>query len=203
MSSYGRTENTVTRPQTLRPATGQVRIGVAAIGVGPLGTQVAGTVDAVGPDSAGFARGDRVTFRATSKLARRIVVPEHDLMGVPSGVTLDAAVGVMPCALIARSVVKLAHRVARGDRVRIDRSTGEFAPFIAAWVEHVGGEVVQSDADAVITGQDVESARSMRTGAGLAQQAAADVYAAIRAGVFDGVAPAGTLLHPADVTLAA
>jgi NADPH:quinone reductase len=195
----------VTRPQTLRPATGQVRIGVAAIGVGPLGTQVAGTVDAVGPDSAGFARGDRVTFRATSKLARRIVVPEHDLMGVPSGVTLDDAVGVMPCALIARSVVKLAHRVARGDRVRIDESTGAFAPFIAAWVEHVGGAVVEGDApaDAVITAQDVESARSMRTGAGLAQQAAADVYAAIRAGVFDDVAPAGTLLHPADVTLAA
>jgi NADPH:quinone reductase-like Zn-dependent oxidoreductase len=195
----------VTRPQTLRPASGQVRIGVATIGVGPLGTHAAGTVDAVGPDSAGFARGDRVTFRATSKLAKRMVVPEHDLVGVPGDVSLDDAVGVVPCAAIARMVVKLSHRVARGDRVRIDESTGVYAPYLAAWVQHVGGTVVTDDgpADAVLTAQDVAVARNVRTGHGLAQQAAADVYAAIRAGVFDGVGPTGRLLHPSDVTLAA
>lgn len=194
----------MTRPQTLRPASGEVRIGVAAIAVGPLGTQVAGTVDAVGPESAGFARGDRVTFRATSRLAKRIVVPEHDLMGVPGDVSLDAAVGIAPCASIARTVVKLAHGISKGERVRIAPDTADFAPYLAAWVRYVGATVVEDgEVDAVITGQDVASARNLRTGHGLAQQAAADVYAAIRAGAFDEVAPAGRLLHPADVTLAA
>jgi NADPH:quinone reductase-like Zn-dependent oxidoreductase len=194
----------MTRPQTLRPAHGEVRIGVASIAVGPLGTQVAGTVDAVGPESAGFARGDRVTFRATSKLAKRIVVPEHDLMGVPGDVSLDAAVGVMPCAALARTVVKQVRPVHRGDRVRITEDAGAVGPYIAAWAAHLGAHVVeQGPVDVVVTGADVVTARGTRPGHGLAQQAAADVYAAIRAGAFDGVGPAGRLLHPADVTLAA
>lgn len=191
----------MTRPQTLRPAPGQVRIGVAAIAVGPLGTHVAGTVDAVGPESAGFTRGDRVTFRATSRLARRVVVAEHDLMGVPGDVTLDDAVGVMPCAALARTVVK---RVRRGDRVRVAADTGAVGPFVAAWAAHLGGQVVEEGpADVTVTASQLAAARAARAGHGLAQQAAADVYAAIRAGAFDAVEPAGKLLHPADISLAA
>jgi len=38
---------------------------------------------------------------------------------------------------------------------------------------------------------------------GLAQQAAADVYAAIRAGAFDALGPVGRVRYPAEVTLAA
>lgn len=195
----------MTRPQTLRPASGEVRIGVAAIGVGPLGTQVAGIVEAVGPDSAGFARGDRVTFRATQKpAATRLLVPEHDLVGVPADVSLDAAVGVMPCAGLARTVVKQVRPVRRGDRVRIGDDTAMVGSYVAAWAEHLGAEVVDDGpVDATITATDISVARSVRPVHGLAQQAAADVYAAIRAGVFDEVGPSARVLHPAEVRLAA
>lgn len=194
----------MTRPQTLRPASGEVRIGVAAIGVGPLGTQVAGVVDAVGPESAGFARGDRVTFRATAPLATRIIVPEHDLVGVPADVSLDDAVGVMPCAALARTVVKQVRPVRRGDRVRVAEDTTVVRPYVAAWAEYLGAEVVDDGpVDATITRSDIAAARAARPGHGLAQQAASDVYAAIRAGAFDAVGPAGRVVHPGDVTLAA
>lgn len=195
----------MTRPQTLRPASGEVRIGVAAIGVGPLGTQVAGIVEAAGPDSAGFARGDRVTFRATAKpTATRMIVPEHDLVGVPSDVSLDAAVSVMPCAGLARTVVKQLRPVRSGDRIRIGKDTAIVGAYVGAWAEYLGAEVVtEGPADAAITATDIAAARGVRPVHGLAQQAAADVYAAIRAGVFDEVGPSARVLHPADVSLAA
>ena len=195
----------MTRPQSLRPATGEVRIGVVAIGVGPLGTQVAGIVEAAGPDSVGFARGDRVTFRATERpTATRMIVPEHDLVGVPVDVSLDAAVGVMPCAGLARTVVKQVRPVRRGDRIRVAADTAVVGAYVAAWAEYLGAEVVaEGPADAAITANDIAIARAARPVHGLAQQAAADVYAAIRAGAFDEVGPSGRVLHPAEVSLAA
>lgn len=195
----------MTRPQTLRPATGEVRIGVAAIGVGPFGTQVAGTVDAVGPESAGFARGDRVTFRANAPFgAARVVVPERDLVGVPADVSLEDAAGVLPCATVARTVVRQVRPIRSGDRIRIAPDTAAVGPYIAAWAQHLGAEVVtEGPVDAAITATDIAAARTARPVHGLAQQAAADVYAAIRAGAFDGVGPVGRVLHPAEVTLAA
>jgi NADPH:quinone reductase-like Zn-dependent oxidoreductase len=195
----------VTRPQTLRPATGEVRISIAAIGVGPLGTQVAGTVDAVGLESAGFARGDRVTFRASAPIrGTRMVVPERELLGVPADVSLDDAVGVLPCAGVARAVVRQVRRIRSGDRVLVGDGAAAVGPYLAAWVEHLGASVVsEGPADATITATDIATACATRPVHGLAQQAAADVYAAIRAGVFAPAGPVGRVLHPTEERLAA
>lgn len=227
------------------PAAGEVRVVVAAIGVTALGTQVGGTVDAVGPDSVGFARGDRVAFRADRPdNAARVVVHERDLIGIPADVSLDAAAVLFPCALLARTVVRQVHTIGSGDSVAVlDRSV--VAPFIRGWVEHLGARLVDRDAadahstsdalstsdapstadapntadapitpDALITPADLRRARDWRPGHGFAQQAAADVFAAIRSGAFDAV-PLGTLeqarngsrapvlLHPGDMGLAA
>lgn len=208
------------------PAAGEVRVVVAAIGVTALGTQMGGTVDAVGPDSVGFARGDRVAFRADRPdNAARVVVHERDLIGIPADVSLDAAAVLFPCALLARTVVRQVHTIGSGDSVVVlDRSV--VAPFIRGWVEHLGARLVDRDADALITPDalitadalitpaDLRRARDWRPGHGFAQQAAADVFAAIRSGAFNAV-PLGTLeqarngsrapvlLHPGDMGLAA
>lgn len=203
------------------PAAGEVRVVVAAIGVTALGTQMGGTVDAVGPDSVGFARGDRVAFRADRPdNAARVVVHERDLIGIPADVSLDAAAVLFPCALLARTVVRQVHTIGSGDSVVVlDRSV--VAPFIRGWVEHLGARLVDRDdadavisADALITPADLRRARDWRPGHGFAQQAAADVFAAIRSGAFNAV-PLGTLeqarngsrapvlLHPGDMGLAA
>ena len=108
---------------------------VGAVGVSALGTQVAGTLEAVGPDSAGFAKNDRVAFRSTEPTSSTtVVVAERDLSGLPSDVSLDSAAAIFPCALLARTIVRQIHAVGPGTRVAItDRSV--IAPFIAAWVE--------------------------------------------------------------------
>ena len=201
-------------PLSLKPSEGEVRVQVAAVGVTALGTQVAGTVDAVGPDSIGFARKDRVAFRAPRPVNDpRMIVAEHDLIGIPADVSLDDAAALVPCALLARTVVKQVHVVGRGDRVRVtDESV--VAPFIRAWVRHVGATLVDDDASITISGADIRAALAWPATHGLAQQAAADVFAAIRSGAFAGIelstpdeARSGSrhpvLLHPAEVSLAA
>ena len=68
-----------------------------------LGTQVAGIIDGVGPDSAGFAKNDRVAFRSLAPTSAAIItVAERDLIGIPADVTLDAAAALFPCAMLAR-----------------------------------------------------------------------------------------------------
>ena len=197
-----------------RLAKGEVRVRVGAVGVSALGAQVAGTVDAVGPESAGFARNDRVAFRSLAPTGSpTVVIAERDLIGIPSGVSLDEAAAMFPCALLARTVVKQVHAVGKGNRVSVT-DVSVVAPFIEAWVNHLGASIVTEDADVVISGQSVRVGLGVRAGHGLAQQSAADVFAALRAGAFDSITlstPAEArrgsrfpvLLHPAEVSLAA
>ncbi|WP_143544703.1 hypothetical protein [Salinibacterium xinjiangense] len=203
---------------TQRLQEGDVRVRVGALGISALGTQVAGTIEAVGPDSAGFARNDRVAFRSIAPTSSTtVVVAERELMGIPADVSLDSAAAILPCALLARTVVKQVHVIGRGTRVAIT-DVSVIAPFVTAWVEHLGGTVVAGgetgQADLVISGQSIRSALGVRSGHGLAQQAAADVFAAMRTGAFDSIALSSAadarngsrspvLLHPAEVTLAA
>jgi len=203
----------MTRSTAPRPAEGEVRVQVAAVALSALGTQLAGTVDAVARDSIGFARGDRVAFGALRPASGRLIVAERDLIGVPADVSLDAAAGLFPCALLARAVTKQVHTVGRGDRVAV-RDTSALAPFIRAWVQHLGGELVDDYAQVTVTAEDIRAARAWKSAHGTAQQAAADVFAAIRAGAFDSIqfstpdearrgSRSPVLLHPAEVTLAA
>ncbi|CAN5315633.1 hypothetical protein BH11ACT5_BH11ACT5_13570 [soil metagenome] len=203
----------MTRSTAPRPAEGEVRVQVATVALSALGTQLAGTVDAVARDSIGFARGDRVAFGASKPAKGRVIVAERDLIGVPADVSLDAAAGLFPCALLARTVARQVHTVGSGDRVAV-RDTSALAPFIKAWVSHLGATVVDDLAQVTITGADIRTARAWKTAHGTAQQAAADVFAAIRAGAFDDIAfstpdearqgsRSPVLLHPAEVTLAA
>ena len=217
MASTSRNSRVINQPLQ----EGDVRVRVGALGISALGTQVAGTVEAVGPDSAGFARNDRVAFRSiastSSTSSATVVVTERELMGIPADVSLDSAAAIFPCALLARTVVKQVHSIGRGTRVAVT-DVSVIAPFVTAWVEHLGGTVVAGGetgrAELVISGQSIRSALGVRSGHGLAQQAAADVFAAMRAGAFDSIALSSVaearngsrspvLLHPAEVTLAA
>lgn len=206
------------RVTTQRLQEGDVRVRVGALGMSALGTQVAGTIEAVGPDSAGFARNDRVAFRSIApSSSTTVVVAERELMGIPADVSLDSAAAIFPCALLARTVVKQVHVIGHGTRVAVT-DVSVIAPFVTAWVEHLGGTVVADGetgrADLVISGQSVRLALGVRSGHGLAQQAAADVFAAMRTGAFDSITLSSVadarngsrspvLLHPAEVTLAA
>ena len=206
-------QSSKTRGLDVRPAVGEVRVKLATVGLSALGTQLAGTVDAVARDSIGFARGDRVAFRGVRPGSGHVIVQEDELIGIPSDVSFDAAAGWFPCALLARTVTRQVHSIGIGDRVAVtDRSA--IAPFIRAWVQFLGAQLVDAGADATITTNDIRAARAWKATHGTAQQAASDVWEAVRGGAFTGIAfstpeqarlgsRSPVLIHPSEVTLAA
>ena len=170
-----------------RPKAGEVRVRVGALGMTPLGLQAAGLVDAVGPEAAGFAPGDRVCYRATPENSGLTpIISERDLIGFPKDIAIETAAALLPYGVIARTIVKQLHPIGRGNRVFVAPSPEGIDEFVTAWVADLGGEIVdnQRDADVVIAASDYAAARRWRYGQGLSQQAAVDVFQAVRRGVF-------------------
>jgi hypothetical protein len=167
-----------------------VRVRVGAVGMSALGLEAAGTIEAVGPEAGGFAPGDRVVYRQTPETSgMRLILPERDLLGFPKDVSLEAAAGLLPLGMLARTVVKMQHPIGRGNRVFATEDATGVHEFVRAWAIDLGAEPVDSPAGAVvISSADYEAARRWRYGHGFAQQAAADVFQAVRRGVFDGIA---------------
>lgn len=173
-----------------RPTKGHVRVRVGAVGMSALGLEAAGLVEAVGPEAGGFAPGDRVVYRATAETSGlRLILPERDLLGFPKDVSLEAAASLLPLGMLARTVVKMQHPIGRGNVVFVTPDASGVDDFVRAWARDLGAIVVDDEkaAAVVISAADYEAAKRWRYGHGFAQQAAADVFQAVRRGVFDGI----------------
>ena len=177
-------------PMFPRPRTGEVRVRLGAVGMSALGLQAVGHIEAVGPEAAGFAPGDRVAYPASGETkGLRVVVSQRDLIGFPKDVPIDKAAALLPQGRVARTIVKQLHSIGRGNTVSVAPDASGLDAFVAAWVADLGGVVVDDPrADVVITASDYAVAREWRSGHGIGQQAAADVFQAVRRGVFDGIA---------------
>lgn len=184
----GQTRSRLSRSTLQRPRHGEVRVRVGALGLSGLGVQAIGRIEAVGPEAGGFAPGDRVAYRLTSEtLGLSHIIGERDLIGFPKDVAIEKAAALLPLGLVARAIVKQLHSIGRGNRVSIDADDSGVDTLVRAWVRHLGAELVDSDADVVITAKDYAAARLLRNGHGFAQIAASDVFQAVRLGVFDDV----------------
>jgi len=175
-----------------RPREGQVRIRLGALGLSALGVQAIGRVEAVGPEAAGFAPGDRVAYQFSAQTpGLSHIVGERDLIGFPKDVAIEKAAALLPLGVIARTIVKQLHSIGRGNRVSVASDPSGVDDFVRAWAEHLGATIVEpneSNIDVAITPEDYKAARMLRNSHGLAQLAASDVFQAVRGGVFDGLA---------------
>jgi hypothetical protein len=174
------------------PRQGEVRVRLGAVGMSALGLQAAGQIEAVGPDAAGFARGDRVAFRTTfPRTGLTPVVSERDLIGFPKDVSIDQAAALLPLGLLSRTIVKQIHAIGRGSRVLIETDSLGADDFVRAWTVDLGAVVIDSGTgeavDFTVSAADYRVARRWHYPHGLGQQAASDVFDAVRRGVFDGL----------------
>jgi len=144
-------------------------------------------VDAVGPDTNGFAPRDRVAWRDSGQeLAELILIDQDDVLGVPGWVSDEKVVSYLGAGLIARALVRT-RPFSRGEQVRIESRDTLVAAMTAAWARSLGADVVDS-ASAEVAIQDDRMARRRGFGShGRLAQAAVEVFQAIRAGVFDEV----------------
>jgi len=171
-----------------RPTIGRLRLRPTRRGRG----FIVGIVDAVGPDTNGFAPRDRVAWRDHGgDLDELILIDQDDVLGVPGWVSDDKVVSYLGAGLIARALVRT-RPFSRGEEVRIESHDPLVAEMTAAWVRSLGARVVDDSAGegaAEVAIHDDRMARRRGLGShGRLAQAAVEVFQAIRAGVFDDVA---------------
>ncbi len=176
----------VPRSVVPRPTIGRLRLRPTRRGRG----FVVGVVDAVGPDTNGFAPRDRVAWRDTgADLDEILLMDQDDVLGVPSWITDEQVVSFLGPGLIARALVRT-RPFGRGDDVRIESHDPLVAEMTSAWARSLGARVVESDADIAI--HDDLRARMAGLGShGRLAQAAVEVFQAIRSGAFDDVRMVG------------
>ena len=149
---------------------------------------IVGIVDAVGPDTNGFAPRDRVAWRDHGgDLDELILIDQDDVLGVPGWVSDDKVVSYLGAGLIARALVRT-RPFSRGEEVRIESHDPLVAEMTAAWVRSLGARVVDDSAADVAIHDDRMARRRGLGSHGRLAQAAVEVFQAIRAGVFDDVA---------------
>jgi NADPH:quinone reductase len=173
-----------------RPTVGRLRLRPTRRGRG----FIVGVVDAVGPDTNGFAPRDRVAWRdGGQQLDELILIDQDDVLGVPSWVSDEKVVSYLGAGLIARALVRT-RPFSRGEQVRIESHDPLVAEMTAAWARSLGARVVDParDGDTAQTAQvaihDDRMARRRGLGShGRLAQATVEVFQAIRAGVFDEV----------------
>jgi NADPH2:quinone reductase len=169
------------KPPVPRPTTGRLRLRPTRRGRG----FVVGVVDAVGPDTNGFAPRDRVAWRDRGQqLDELILIEQDDVLGVPSWVSDDSVVSYLGAGLIARALVRT-RPFSRGQRVRIESHDPLVAEMTAAWASSLGANIADT-ADVAIYDDRMVRRRGLGSHGRLAQ-AAVEVFQAIRAGVFDDV----------------
>ena len=150
----------------------------------------AATIEQLGDDTAGFARGDRVVFPLG--YAQTSVVPTSSLIGIPRDVSDRQAADLLAPGLVARALLRQVYPLRSGDRVHVSFSGETLRAVTEAWATHLGGIVVDDPATAhVVYDERARHAASVQAGhrRGRLQEAATDVFLAMRAGVFDAVLP--------------
>jgi NADPH2:quinone reductase len=164
-----------------RPTIGRLRLRPTRRGRG----FVVGIVDAVGPDTNGFAPRDRVAWRDSGQqLDELILIDQDDVLGVPGWVSDEKVVSYLGAGLIARALIRT-RPFSRGEQVRIESNDPLVAEMTAAWARSLGARVADTAEVAI---HDDRMARRRGLGShGRLAQAAVEVFQAIRAGVFDDV----------------
>ena len=117
-----------------RPTIGRLRLRPTRRGRG----FIVGIVDAVGPDTNGFAPRDRVAWRDSGQhLEELILIDQDDVLGVPGWVSDDKVVSYLGAGLIARALVRT-RPFSRGEQVRIESHDPLVAEMTAAWARSLG-----------------------------------------------------------------
>jgi hypothetical protein len=160
-----------------------VRLGAVA-----LNGDAAGTIEAVGPELVGFANGDRVAFRGAPLDPEAVrTIDAKDVVGIPRDVTDAQAAAFLSDGLRARMLLRDRGPIGRGDRVAVHERERGIGAMAAAMVLALGAEIVDDAERPVAVLEPADVARRPIRGYGTLAQNAADLFTAVRRGVFDDV----------------
>ena len=123
-----------------------MRKGIHAIKSFPsgIGLESAGVIDAIGPEVAGFAVGDRVAYAGMPEgsYAEFRIVPATRLIALPDGIDERTAAAMMIRGMTARSLLYEAYKVKPGDTILIHAAAGGVGLIMCQWAKHLGATVI-------------------------------------------------------------
>ncbi|WP_426410822.1 zinc-binding dehydrogenase [Bradyrhizobium ganzhouense] len=173
------------------PGRGQVKLRQEAIGVNFVdtmfrsgafsadlpfvtGVEASGVITEAGPETDGFAVGDRVAyFFAPGAYAAERLIDIAPLVHLPADVPSEIAAGLMTKGVTAWLAVKKLHEVKAGDRVLVQGATGGVGTLVTRWAKALGATVVavgsrsklariSADADHVLASDEANLADRIR-----------------------------------------
>ena len=109
-----------------------------------LGLEGVGIVEAVGPNVAEVAVGDRVAYASPPHGAyaeRRRMVADR-LVKLPDGIDDVTAAGMMLKGLTAQYLLRRTYRVRPGDTIVVHAAAGGMGLILCQWARHLGAKVV-------------------------------------------------------------
>ncbi len=109
-----------------------------------LGTEGAGTVTAVGPDSGGFAVGDRVAYAGgpLGSYSEERLLPAANAVKLPPGVSAEAAAALMLKGMTAWYLLQRTFPVRPGHTLLVHAAAGGVASVLVPWAKHLGATVI-------------------------------------------------------------
>lgn len=144
------------------PGSGELRVRQTAIGVnfhdiyvrtglyrtltlpGVPGIEAVGTVLAAGPDTDGFAPGDRIGYitGAYGAYAAERVLPAALALRLPDALDDVAAASLLLKGMTACMLLRHVHRVEPGQTVLIHAAAGGVGQLLVRWAAHLGATVI-------------------------------------------------------------
>jgi NADPH2:quinone reductase len=119
--------------------TGVYPIGLPAI----IGSEAAGIVEAVGPGVAGLKAGERVTYAPViGAYCELRNLPADRAIPLPAGIADEQAAGMMLKGMTARSLLRRAYPVRRGDKVLVHAAAGGVGLILCQWAKSLGATVL-------------------------------------------------------------
>jgi|SRR5579885_2669001 len=151
--------NYVERPEC-EPSAGQLLVEAEAIGVnfidiyrregryplplpGVPGEEGSGRVIAVGPDTVGFAPGDRIAWTTVlGSYATQVIVPAEKAIHVPEGIDMNTAAAALVQGMTAHYLVHSSYQVSKGDTLLVHAAAGGVGLLLVQMIKALGGRVI-------------------------------------------------------------
>lgn len=151
--------NYIERP-ALTPSAGQLLVEADAIGVnfidiyrregryplplpGVPGEEGSGRVIAVGPDTVGFAPGDRIAWTTVlGSYATHVLVPVEKAIHVPDGIDMHTAAAALVQGMTAHYLVHSSYQVKENDTLLVHAAAGGVGLLLVQMIKALGGRVI-------------------------------------------------------------
>lgn len=108
-----------------------------------IGSEAVAIVESVGPDVSEFKPGDRITYAPLIGAYCEIRnLPAERAIPVPAGISDHEAAGMMLKGMTARSLVRRAYPVRKGDAILVHAAAGGVGLILCQWAKSLGATVL-------------------------------------------------------------